>query len=37
MTSERIQRRIDRLLNEALAISQELGMRPLMDRVRPWR
>ena len=33
MTSERIQRPIDRLLYECLAISQELGMRPLMERV----
>jgi hypothetical protein len=37
MTSERIQRPIDRLLNESLAISQELGMWPLMERVLPRR
>jgi hypothetical protein len=35
MTNERIQRPIDRLLNESLAISQALGMRPLMERMLP--
>ncbi len=33
MPSERVQRRIDRLLDEALAITQELGMRPLTERI----
>ena len=33
MTGERLQRQIDRLLDESLAISSELGMRPLMERV----
>ncbi len=33
MASERFQRQIDRLLDESLAISTELGMRPLMERV----
>ena len=33
MTSERMQRRIDRLLHESLAISQEPGRRPLLERV----
>jgi hypothetical protein len=35
MTSERIQRPIDHLLNESLAISQELGLQPLMELVLP--
>ena len=29
MAGERLQRQIDRLLDESLAISSELGMRPL--------
>ena len=33
MAGERLQRQIDRLLDESLAISSELGMRPLMERV----
>ena len=33
MAGERLQRQIDRLLDESLAISSELGVRPLMERV----
>ena len=35
MPSERVQRRIDRLLDqaEAIAIATELGMKPLLERV----
>ena len=33
MPSERVQRRIDRLLDQAEAIATELGMKPLLERV----
>ena len=33
MVSEHMRRRIERLLDEALQISTDLGMRPLMERV----